>query len=1257
MARFLVFTLLLVTQLAFSQAAGFQFIENKNQWPSQVAYKADLRSGYLYLEKNGFLYNLYDAHAVNKYVKNHFSKETNFHKKELGWHSFRVSFLNCNSDVKILGKQQTKAYYNYFLGNNPNNWAEKAFGYHKISYQNIYNGIDLNYYSQLFNLKYDFIVSPTGNVSDIQLNYTGADKLEIKNNRLHIYTKVNHIIEDQPYAYQIIEGEKIEIECNYKLSNNILSFHFPNGYNKKFDVVIDPTLIFSTYSGSLSNNFGYSATFDSKGFLYSGSSAFGNNYPTTIGAYNTSWNAGIVDIAISKFDTTGTSLLYSTYIGGNSDEVPHSLIVNSFDELFILGTTSSFNYPYTTNCYDSTFNGGTANNLTNGLGIDYSNGSDIVISHLSADGTSLLGSTFIGGSLNDGLNSTSSIASQNILRYNYADEIRGEIDIDQNNNIYVVSCTQSSDFPTTSNVFQPVYGGGNLDACVFKLDNNLENLIWSSYIGGENHDAAYSLSIDSNQDLYITGGTSSTLFPTTSSALDTSFKGGRSDGFISHINQNGQTILSSSFFGSGSYDQSYFVELDRFNNVYLLGQTEIQDSTFIQNVGWSIPGSGQFISKLNPSLDSIVYSTVFGGGNGINISPTAFLVDLCNKMYLAGWGGSVNNLPTLDNNAGFTNNMPITFDAFQSTTDGSDFYIMVLEDDASGLVYGSYFGGGSSAEHVDGGTSRFDRKGKVYQAVCAGCGGFSDLPIEPTGAFSSTNNSNCNLGVFKMDFDLPVVLADFDTPPIGCEPYTYTFNNTSIFQNNTSFYWDFGDNSTSSSFNPTHTFTSAGTYDITLIIQDTATCNFGDTISRSITVLGDTSYQLSDVDLCPGESVQIGLTPNPNPAISYLWSPALNLSDTAISNPFCSPTSSGSYTLFISNGICVDTVTQNINVNTPLLSLPADTTLCSDTNSFTITANSFGTSNQYIWSTENQFLDTINSSINSPSITVSPATNTTYYVQINNNGCELSDSINVLLANSGTQSSSDTIICLEDSVMLTIENLFPNDTLIYDWQPSALISPDNTNDTIWVSPSTTTTFYVQSQSLISGCITFDSIIVIVDTLSNLNTSVSSNFDTVPEGGNASLLVLPNGYAYDWSPIESLSNSSIQNPIASPENTTTYYVTISGQACTKTDSIIIYVSEIICGPPYIYLPNAFTPNQDNKNDLLLVRGNYILDEEFVFRIFDRWGNLVFESFDPSTGWDGNYKGKACDPGVFVYYFEALCIDNEKYFEKGNITLIK
>ena len=179
-------------------------------------------------------------------------------------------------------------------------------------------------------------------------------------------------------------------------------------------------------------------------------------------------------------------------------------------------------------------------------------------------------------------------------------------------------------------------------------------------------------------------------------------------------------------------------------------------------------------------------------------------------MYLSGWGGGTNNFNTC-NNTSFTTGMPVTFDAFQSTTDGSDHYIMVLEDDVSNIVYGSFFGGPTAQEHVDGGTSRFDRKGKVYQAMCSGCGFNSDMPIYPANAVSPTNNNSCNLGVFKMDFDLPVVVADFETPPIGCAPYTYTFINTSLSQDYTSWEWDFGDSvGTSNQLNPSYTLHGCG---------------------------------------------------------------------------------------------------------------------------------------------------------------------------------------------------------------------------------------------------------------------------------------------------------------------------------------------------------------------------------------------------------------------------------------------------------------
>tara|TARA_Y100000589_G_scaffold332313_1_gene391629 strand:+ start:1486 stop:5259 length:3774 start_codon:yes stop_codon:yes gene_type:complete len=1251
------YILIFFSSSLFSQQAGYKFLENKNQWPENVNYKAELKNGELYLEKNGFLFNFYDEKLMNNLISNHYDKSKLPKNPEIKQHSYRVNFLNMNSNCKFIHSQPTKEYYNYFIGNNASKWANNVRGYHEIIYNDLYEGIDLKLYSKYFNLKYDLIIKPGINPKIIKFKYEGVKDISLKKGRIHIQTSVNQIIENEPFAYQFINNKKIKVNCNYKLKGNIISYVFPNGYNKKYPLIIDPTLIFSTFSGSFSNNFGYSATFDSKGFLYSGSSVFGNQYPTTLGAYNTSWNGGVVDIGISKFDTSGTFLIYSTYLGGSNDELPHSLIVNSFDELFILGTTSSTDFSTTPSAYDTSYNGGIPNNLSNGLGVNYSNGSDIFVSHLSTDGSNLIGSTFIGGSGNDGLNSTSDIASNNILRYNYADEIRGEIEIDNNNNIYIASCTQSTDFPVSPNAFQSNYGGGDIDGCIIKLDNNLENIIWSSYLGGDFHDAIYSLALDPNEDIYVTGGTSSSTFPISVNALQINNQGGRSDGFVSQISSNGQQILNSTYFGSSSYDQSYFVETDRNGNVYLLGQTEIQDTTFIKNVGWSIPGSGQFISKLSPNLDSISYSTVFGSGNGINISPTAFLVDLCNKMYLAGWGGSVNNLGILDNNAGNTNNMPITSDAFQSSTDGSDFYIMVLEDDASGIVYGSYFGGGTSSEHVDGGTSRFDRKGKVYQAVCAGCGGISDLPIQPSGAVSSTNNSNCNLGVFKMEFDLPFVLADFDTPPLGCEPFTHNFNNTSVSQNNSIFQWDFGDGNTSNIANPTHTFAQSGTYMVQLIVSDTASCNFGDTISKEIFVMGDTSYTLQTLEICPGESQQIGFLPNSDPNITYSWSPSIALSNDSISNPFSTALNTTNYSLFISNGICIDTAFQTVQVNTPLLNIPNDTVLCDGSGSLTILANSYGTSNEFIWSLNSLFNDTINSNLSDSILTVSPNITTSYYIQTNNNGCYISDTITVEISIGGLFVSTDTIQCLGDSILAIAETISNIDSIDIEFSPQIYAISSIYNDSVWFSLLNNTYISATGFDPSTGCVQKDSIWVIVDSLPILTPSVSADYLVISPGNTTTLYVIPNGYNYIWSPSTSLDNFTNQNPIASPLTNTTYHVIISNGHCEKNDSITILVNELICEPPEIFIPNAFSPNGDNYNEILKVRGNYISPENFVLRIFDRLGNLVFETENPNDGWDGYYNDKPCDPGVFVYYLNLDCIDGQSYFKKGNITLLK
>ena len=294
-------------------------------------------------------------------------------------------------------------------------------------------------------LKYELHLQPNARVKDIKIEYDGLESINILDGDLICNTSFSTTIEHKPFSYQIVDGKLIEVKCHYRLKNNTISFVFPNGYDKSKKLIIDPTLEFSTFSGSFANNFGYTATYDDFGFLYSGSTVFGSGYPTTTGAFQISFSSGTVDIGITKYDTTGTQMIYSTYLGGDSDELPHSMVVNSSNELFIFGTTSSLNFPTTNGAYQTIFNGGTYYGV-GGLGVTFNNGSDIFVSKLSASGGSLLSSTYIGGSENDGLNIHVPINK------NYADEVRGEIDIDKNNNVYIATCTKSADFPVTNSV-------------------------------------------------------------------------------------------------------------------------------------------------------------------------------------------------------------------------------------------------------------------------------------------------------------------------------------------------------------------------------------------------------------------------------------------------------------------------------------------------------------------------------------------------------------------------------------------------------------------------------------------------------------------------------------------------------------------------------------------------------------------------------------------------------------------------------------
>lgn len=1221
------------------------FIENKGQWPSQVLYASDVKGGKIFLENNALKYHFFDLSAIE--LAHNEGKVFKSNDARVKGHVYQVSFLGSSQDALISTHEKQTAYYNYFLGEDESKWAGGCQSYARIEQRNFYNGIDFIFYSTGYSMKYDFVVKPNADASEIKMQYDFADRITLENGRIKIQTSVNEIFEQSPIAWQIIRGEKRMIDCRYQLVGNTVSFIFPKGYDTSIELIIDPELVFSTYSGSFANNFGYTATYDLEGNLYSGGSTFGQGYPTTTGAYQVTFQGGHstlggIDMGLTKYHANGTSLVWSTYLGGNGDDLPHSIVVNDQSELYVYGTTGSNNYPTTSGAIDNSFNGGTATS-SSGTGANFPNGSDIVVTRFNQSATQLLASTYIGGSANDGLNLAAN------LKYNYADEFRGEISLDSQGNPLIVSSTFSLNFPVL-NAFQSNIGGQQ-DGVVMKLTPALNQFFWSSYIGGSADDSGFSVAENESGEIYICGGTGSSNFLTQNNTLQTSNAGGPTDGFVIRLNSNGQSILSCTFWGTAAYDQLYFIEIDSDQFVYVFGQTRASGSSMIINATYGTPDSGNLLTKFTPDLSAVVWSSVFGTGNAKpNLSPSAFLVDYCNRVYISGWGITqvAGNALNPNQNLHSMAAMPTTPDSYDNTCSTGDFYMAVFDENMTNLEYATFFGGNQSSEHVDGGTSRFDRKGVIYQSVCAGCGGFSDFPIYPNNAWSSQNNSSCNNGVYKFDFQLPLTIADFEHTAVGCTNSPIQFTSTSTFAQTHS--WNFGDGGTSASVNPTHEYEDPGIYTVMLAVYDNTTCNSVDTIYKTILIENAVVESLNNLNACSGDAINIGLS-NSNPDYVYSWSPSQFLNNPNISNPLFTAGTTTSYTLSVHRDGCVDLYYQTITVTELGIDVPSDTTLCDD-GFIVLNAAIFPSDASITWSDEEDFGNVLNDSSQDTDIEVSPTVPTTYYVQITANGCTLVEEVFVNLVSFQTVIQGDFTACMGDTVNLAVQD--PNPDFNYSWQPANLVLNGQNTPAIEAVVTTQTTFTVSSETQ-DGCVATDDVIVQVSELNNQEVIASANPAYIMSGQSSQLSALPDGYNYTWTPSSTLNNSMVQNPVAVPQETTTYFVVVSDGECVATKSVTVYVSDFVCGLPSIYVPNTFTPNADDKNEKLYVRANNI--DKLYFVIYNRWGEKMFEAKSITQGWDGSYNGRKLDPDVYVYYLEATCVGGEEYFHQGNITLIR
>ncbi len=784
-------------------AEHLQFIANNNQWHSNILYRAGLGGiDNVFLEQNAFTYQFHDTEAVaelHEVIKSSYAVQA-AHIVE--GHAYRVRFVGSNISPVVGSEKQTQ-YHNYFLGNDPAKWASKVPVFRKVTYENLYDDIQLIAYSQDGLFKYDFVVAPQADVGQITLAYEGADAVFLEEDKLHIVTNVGMIREYKPYAYQMIDGKTEEVNCTFELDGNLVRFHLPDGYDPTVPLVIDPVVVGATLSGtSFNQNFGHTASFDNDGNMISGGISFGFGYPTTAGAFQLTFAGGNMDMAITKYTPDGSAQIYATYIGGSDSDYPHSMISDDNGQLCVYGTTGSTNFPTTANAIQTDFGGN----------------ADIVVVKLNADGTALVGGTYIGGTEADGRNYTLAI-------FNYGDTYRGEIMVDASGNVYVVSSSNSTDFPTTSNVVQPNNPSADTaqSAVVMKLNSDLSTLYWSTFLGSSGVDAGLGMKVDEAGNVYVVGGTEASDFATTAGTYQSDWPGGEANGFITVLSPNAQQILASTFFGSADGEEyNYFIDLDQDGQVHVFGLTrgtiDATPGTYSYN-----PGSKQFLAAFSNDLESLIYSTVIGLGPdvfGFDFVPVAFMVDRCSNIYFSGY------LAVSD--------LPVTPDAILAEGT-NDFYIAQLAPNATDLQYASYY---PNSYHVDGGTSRFDQGGVIYQAVCSG----SNSALETTpNAFAPSQSTGWDVGIFKIDFEIEVVTASAVAAPStsGCAPFTVDFSYTGLDAE--SVFWNFGTGDTSTEVTPTYTFQTPGTYMVMQVASGASTCNQTDTFYLQIDVMGNTT--------------------------------------------------------------------------------------------------------------------------------------------------------------------------------------------------------------------------------------------------------------------------------------------------------------------------------------------------------------------------------------------------------------------------------
>jgi len=536
----------------------------------------------------------------------------------------------------------------YLLGNHSSDWHTDVRNYGRVIYTGLYPGIDLVFTTTETDLKYDFIIAPGASPERISYTYEGADRIHIDDSgRLRLTTVSGELVEDAPFSYQEKGGETVEIASRYHVDGTTLGFHVED-HDPTLPLIIDP-LLYSTFVGGEKADHGNAMTLDSEGNVYVTGETKSPDFPTTPGCYDDSQDE-YGEIFVLKLNPDNSQLLFSTFIGGKDRDYGNDITLDSDNNVYITGATSSSDFPTTQDCFDDSYNGN----------------KDAFVVKLNSNGTWLLYASFLGGS---------------------AQETGEAIVLDSEREAYVTGATGSSDFPTTPGCYDDSHNGA-YDVFALRLSRDASSLKYATFIGGDEEDVGRSIALDLGNNAYIAGWTGSQDFPVKPQGFDFTFNGYH-DAFVVKLNPGGSSLRYSTFIGGENLDSGMDLALDRKKNAYVTGTTDSPDfpttpAAFDEshNGGYDV-----FVCKLDPDGGELLYSS-FVGGNRSEKYDVGIALDPEGSAYITGDTHSPD--------------FPTTTGCYDDSHNGEgDVFVCKLAGDGSSLVYSTFIGGPSNDWGLD----------------------------------------------------------------------------------------------------------------------------------------------------------------------------------------------------------------------------------------------------------------------------------------------------------------------------------------------------------------------------------------------------------------------------------------------------------------------------------------------------------------------------------------------------------------------------